>query len=106
QTQRVYSGSIRKDPSSYDEELYYYQSEIMIRLFMKPMSMRILHITACDSHKQQVQKLAALENAYYKITWNKGMLQLKDKTTGRILEDFLYVEDGGDEGDTYDYSWP
>ena len=35
-TQRVYSGSIRRDPSVYDEDLYYYQSDIRIAMTMRP----------------------------------------------------------------------
>ena len=35
-----------------------------------------------------------------------GSLRLLDKANGKVVEDFLYVEDSGDEGDTYDYSWP
>ncbi len=104
-TQRVYSGSIRRDPSVYDEDLYYYQSDIRIAISMKPMSMRILHLEACEQ-TEQLQECSALENAFYRITMENGSLFLLDKQSGKVVEDFLYVEDSGDEGDTYDYSWP
>ncbi len=48
-----------------------------------------------------------LENRYYQILCEpNGTLTVTDKKTGRIYKDVLLVEDGGDDGDGYDYSPP
>ncbi|MFN0084334.1 MAG: glycoside hydrolase family 38 C-terminal domain-containing protein [Blastocatellia bacterium] len=48
-----------------------------------------------------------LENEYLLVAINDdGSFNLTDKQTGRTHANLGYFEDGGDAGDTYDYSWP
>jgi mannosylglycerate hydrolase len=46
-----------------------------------------------------------LENEFYKITFNTdGTINVLDKELGKTFENLLRVEDGADDGDTYDFS--
>jgi len=48
-----------------------------------------------------------MENDHLKVKLNEdGSLTITDKETGRVYENLGYFEDGGDAGDTYDYSYP
>lgn len=48
-----------------------------------------------------------LENEFLHVTINEdGSLNVTDKQTGQSHVNLGYFEDGGDAGDTYDYSWP
>ncbi|HIC96040.1 TPA: hypothetical protein EYP12_05375, partial [Candidatus Bipolaricaulota bacterium] len=47
-----------------------------------------------------------MENDHLKVKLNEdGSLTITDKGTGRTYESLGYFEDGGDAGDTYDYSY-
>ncbi|NUM48049.1 MAG: hypothetical protein HUU38_25365 [Anaerolineales bacterium] len=48
-----------------------------------------------------------MENDFLRVTIHAdGTLKLFDKTTHHTFENLGYLEDGGDCGDTYDYSFP
>lgn len=104
---KEYSGSIRKDESSYKEELYYYKNKISVRIKMKPTSYRILHVEEgeFDMNVPSIME-ASIENEFYKIYIENRHLNLFLKEKNKTIQDFILLEDGGDEGDTYDYSWP
>ncbi|MCI1859141.1 MAG: mannosylglycerate hydrolase [Sporolactobacillus sp.] len=52
----------------------------------------------------QTQKL---ENKYFEVTFNEnGTIDLRDKQQNEAFHELLLIEDGGDAGDTYDYSPP
>lgn len=48
----------------------------------------------------------AIENEYYHLSVEQGVLCLLDKRTQKKYENFLCLRDGGDAGDEYTYSWP
>jgi mannosylglycerate hydrolase len=57
-------------------------------------------VTASDEER-------TLENEFLRVHINPdGSLQVADKQTGLSYDDLGYFEDGGDAGDTYDYSHP
>lgn len=107
-SEHIYGGSIRKDTNHYDEDLFYYLHEVDIRYPLHAMSAAILHVEEDEFKTEDGQKSDEhfLENDFYKISVANGNLQLFNKETGKTINDFLYIEDSGDEGDTYDYSWP
>lgn len=48
-----------------------------------------------------------LENDHLKVEINQdGSLNVTHKETGQTYQNLAYFEDGGDAGDTYDYSYP
>lgn len=103
--ERVYSGSIRKDEKTYDPDLYYYETQIMVSLKLAPTSVNIFHIEETTA-PVNIPYTESIENDYYHIRFIDGKLNLFCKSTGEEIHDFIYVEDGGDDGDTYDYSYP
>jgi mannosylglycerate hydrolase len=53
------------------------------------------------------EKDNSLENEHIKINiQSNGTITLENKRTGNVYTDLGYYEDGGDCGDTYDYSYP
>lgn len=104
-SEKVYAGSIRKDETTYDASLYYYQTNIRLTITLAPMCMQVLKVKE-GIEKTQDTICSMLENDAYILTEKCGKLQLYVKDTKETIEDFLYIEDGGDDGDTYDYSYP
>lgn len=47
-----------------------------------------------------------IENEYYRLSAEDGMLRLFDKKTQTVHDHFARLTDGGDAGDEYTYSWP
>ena len=57
---------------------------------------------AIETHPHNV-----LENAHLKVEIApSGTLTVTDKATGQVYTDLGYLEDGGDSGDGYNYSYP
>lgn len=48
----------------------------------------------------------SIENEHYKIGVYNNQFTLTDKQTNENIENFIYIENGGDAGDSYDYSPP
>lgn len=60
-----------------------------------------------ESSHSSFQDSNCIENEFYIITLgNNGSIDLYDKTRNKSYPDFIYFEDSGDEGDSYDYSEP
>lgn len=49
---------------------------------------------------------SAIENERYRIKIENNQITLLDKTSGEVIENILSIENGGDAGDSYDYSPP
>ncbi len=47
-----------------------------------------------------------IENEFYKITVNNRNITLYDKINNRNMENFFFIENSGNAGDSYDYSPP
>lgn len=106
-TKEEYSGSIRKDTTMYADERYYYQHRIRIQTEIAPMSMCVCHIEEGEHVTNSVKPCVSdIENTYYRIMIKEDKLCLYDKQKEHMIEDFLYIQDSGDDGDTYDYSYP
>jgi mannosylglycerate hydrolase len=64
---------------------------------------------ACEAHPRVTASAAdcTLENEYLHLQINEnGTLTLREKIHDDLYENLGYFEDGGDAGDTYDYSHP
>ena len=73
---------------------------------------QVLGDVALDKGALAVSNLAVgpgvLENKYLRVTVdpNNGSLNLLDKVTGEQYSGLNSFDDGGDNGDTYNYAWP
>lgn len=101
---------VRKDRSRMDPEKCFYKTEVLVPLGeFEGISYQTFHIVEGQGGPVQVTESSpepVIENEFYKITYTGGRLDLYDKKRERLYEGFLYLEDGGDAGDTYDYDYP
>jgi mannosylglycerate hydrolase len=49
---------------------------------------------------------ASIENERYRVSVHNQQFMLVDKQKGETFENFIFIENGGDAGDSYDYSPP
>ncbi|WP_291651098.1 glycoside hydrolase family 38 C-terminal domain-containing protein [Clostridium sp.] len=105
---REYAGSLKKDESQYDESLYYYVSKIAIKCSLEPLSIEVLKVIQLEEEINIKEKTSNnfIEDSFYKVEVVDGRVNIIDKINNRELKDCLYIEESGDDGDTYDYSPP
>lgn len=107
-TEKVYAGEVRRSESDYDESKYYYIHKISFIKETLPLSYRIVTIEEqnemIDNTDRTDRENAIIENDSYKISFAKGKFSILAKDQGKMYENCLYMEESGDEGDTYDYS--
>ena len=105
---REYAGSIKKDESQYDDSLYYYVSKVAIKCSLEPLSIEVLKVIQLEEEINIKEKASSnfIEDNFYKVEVVDGRINITDKISNRELKDCLYIEESGDDGDTYDYSPP
>ncbi|WP_207694302.1 mannosylglycerate hydrolase [Enterococcus sp. DIV0212c] len=107
-TEKVYAGEVRRSESEYDESKYYYIHKLSFVKETAPLSYTILTVEEQEeltvSGKYENTEKAMIENDRYKISFLEGNFSISLKEQGITYENCLYVEESGDEGDTYDYS--
>lgn len=105
---KEYSGSIRKNTRSYDDEKYYYQTTISLVIEIQAMARQKLHVIEMQEGVllSPISLNPVIENQRFKIMIKDGKCNIFDKLTGYSDDNAIYIEDSGDEGDTYDYSNP
>lgn len=94
---------LRRSPEEMDNE-YYYISEIAVECSLPSMGWICISINDSEQTTNRMTDTTNLENDWYKITFEEGNLHLYSKELKQWYNNFLWFEDGGDEGDTYDYS--
>lgn len=105
---KEYSGSIRKDISSYDKDKFYYQTTICMFIDIPAMSYKKYTIKELTNQKieNNIFKKTSIENTRYQISIEKGICYIYDKKMNKHYHNAIIIEDSGDDGDTYDYSNP
>lgn len=108
--QRHYLGVARKDPALQTEDRWYYRAEIVCDLGeFDGIGYRTVSVIEDDQPALPAVPLAqdpVIENDHLVVTCSDQGITVLDKTTGQRLRRALYFEDGGDEGDSYDYDYP
>ena len=104
--ERQYDGQIKRDDSQYAAEDYYYKFKCQARLSLPVLQWCRLDVKSVSTEVVPIAYTTAgqIENQQLKVTFTDGRLVLTDKQQQQTYSDFLWFEDGGDEGDTYDYS--
>ncbi|OJG89966.1 hypothetical protein RV15_GL001532 [Enterococcus silesiacus] len=107
-TEKVYAGEVRRSESDYDESKYYYIHKISLVKEIPALSYLIVTVKEQIEVNENVEtvdfKETMIENANYKIIFSKGNFSITAKEQGKTYENCLFIEESGDEGDTYDYS--
>ncbi|MBV7298494.1 glycoside hydrolase family 38 C-terminal domain-containing protein [Enterovibrio paralichthyis] len=105
---RHYNGSIQRDPKDNAPDGYYFQTTIALRYALPALGFTSLVLNEKGSALESVSEnhSNSIENERYRIVFTQGELHLTDKKLGQQWTQFLSVRDGGDDGDTYDYSPP
>lgn len=94
------------------EQPYYYKHRICFVLKeMKGISYKILRIKEIigNTVSPMIQNEALnnyIEDDYFKVEVVDGKLNVYDKQKAKYLNDFIYLENSGDQGDNYDYDYP
>lgn len=94
---------LRRNPGEMLDESYYV-STIAVECTLPAMGYVHYHVSAEEEKPQTLLKATRIENDFYQIEFTEGKFNLCLKKNGKKYLDFLSFEDGGDEGDTYDYS--
>ena len=104
-TKKENSDSVRRDESLMDKNQFYYVHTIKLPISLSPFSITKLHVMeSTEANHVEEYSNQVIENDFYKIELIDNQLCLTDKKQNKIINNFLYFENGGDEGDTYDYS--
>lgn len=107
--EKVYRGSIKRDESEHNPELYYYITKIYVNYQLEPFSLAKIVVNEIENSKIERDSLNEdefIEDSFYKIYFENGKLTIFDKKNNNKIENAIYLDDCGDDGDTYDYSPP
>lgn len=102
-------GVLRKDVSLLEEDKYYYESDVLLTTdVFEGMGYRTWQV--CDT-EAPCGRIACeggrlIENEWLRIWQDENGLVLYDKKRNRKITRAIYLEESGDEGDSFDYSYP
>ena len=105
-----YGGVYRKDKSLMKENKYFYETSIIAQMRdFDGISYKTIYVY--DGEEPNKLNYAAsspnsIENHRYKIELNERGIHILDKKLNRHFDKAIYIEESGDEGDNYDYSYP
>lgn len=106
--EEVYGGVVRKNSQDHDPNLYYYESTVLVNIPKVPgFTYDTIYVNENTNYiPSSFEATECIENELYKIWFENNRLCVKNKTNGNVIEDFIQLEESGDEGDNYDYSYP
>lgn len=106
--QKKNCGVLRRDPELTDRNKFYYETDVLLACEGVP---GIGYVTL-DVHEAPAPMGCvarydrAIENESYRVFLCETGVSVVDKRTGVRLDHAIYLEESGDEGDSFDYSWP
>ncbi len=108
--EKGYSGSLRKDKDLLKKEKYYYKTTVIVQINgVEGISYKTIYVHEDEqaaNKKDACLSQNAIENSRYKITLGERGIQIWDKKLDKVFDRAIYIEESGDEGDNYDYSYP
>lgn len=111
--EKVYGGTINKNESDNDPKQYYYVTKICINVNIKALNILKLKVKELSQEIDKIIKRnevvnsnCLIEDNFFKVEYKDGKCNLYDKNRDKYIEDFITIENSGDDGDTYDYSPP
>lgn len=97
------ASDLRRNESERPDD-YYYITKIVFKVKIPSMTWTKYTIKEHNKEFNERHKVNAIENDRFKLYVDEAGLNLYDKQKQKTYENFLSIEDGGDEGDNYDYS--
>ncbi|PLR95943.1 mannosylglycerate hydrolase [Bacillus sp. T33-2] len=106
-------GSEIMDPGLIDRQIVHYGNydpfikyTVQLKDRIPALGYKTYFVAAADNEMtNSVTSADKAETDYYEITVNEnGTLNIFDKTLNKMFDDVLLLEDGGDDGDEYDFS--
>ncbi|MGX8852295.1 glycoside hydrolase family 38 N-terminal domain-containing protein [Amedibacillus sp. YH-ame10] len=105
------AGVVRKDPSLMNPEECFYKTTVMVDLkefkgigydtiYVEETEDKISHTFSTHTNE------SFIEDENYRIELHGEGISITDKKRNVIFKKGIYLEDGGDVGDTYDYDYP
>ncbi|HFX3740580.1 TPA: glycoside hydrolase family 38 C-terminal domain-containing protein [Enterococcus faecium] len=94
---------LRRNPEERLDDSFYI-SKIALKCNLPAMSWLCYEIIEETEESPNLKEAEKIENDWYIIQYKDGRLDLYSKENKQWYHNFLTIEDGGDEGDTYDYS--
>lgn len=102
-------GVLRKDIRNMDPEGYFYDSDIMLSIEdVSGFSYQTLYIQDSDqpSFCFHLSGVSHIENERFRIHKDAEGIHILDRKSGKEHRKAIYLEESGDEGDSFDYSPP
>ncbi|QVI34511.1 alpha-mannosidase [Lacticaseibacillus chiayiensis] len=103
--EQVDNAVLRGDPAQETPDIYY-RTTIAVPAVIDALDWVGLTLEPAHQSMALRTKSTTISNGIYTLTFKDGKLLLTDNRTQQTFVDPLHFEDGGDAGDTYDYSPP
>ena len=105
-----YFGVMRKDPADMNEDIWFYRTEVLCNLgAFDGISYKTLSVIE-QGEKAPAglgrSSRASIKNAHITVSCGPDGITITDIQTGQSIQRAIYFQDGGDEGDSYDYDYP
>lgn len=103
------NGVLRKDVSLIDPDKYYYETDILLETSLfDGIGYKVYDIIEKEDAVYDIvhQYHRFIENERYTIYQDEEGIVIYDKQLQQKVTQALYLEESGDEGDSFDYSYP
>lgn len=100
---------IVQELSNSTEKVFYQKTDLLLEAVATPAcgyQTLYLQQDSQPAFNAPSESITALENPWLKLTLDNGELSLLDKRSGKRWDNAIRLVDGGDAGDTYNYSPP
>mgnify|MGYP000990767032 CR=1 FL=1 len=102
-------GVLRKDAELIDSSKFYYETDIVLETSeFNGISYKTYDVIEMEDADFDIFSRydRFIENDRYKIYRNQDGIVIHNKKLGLKIERAIYIEESGDEGDSFDYSYP
>lgn len=86
----------------YEKEKDYYIHKLLVKIHLPSFGYKVFTFHECEDNSLKSVQEFSISNKYYKITFNNGMINLKNEEMN--IDNFISLCDEGNDGDTYDFS--
>jgi len=109
--EKIYGGVMRKDVSLMNEDKWFFKTDIIANVGpFDGISYKTFTIKETDNSMavpvSSSNATRSIYNERYSIEYTSNGIHITDKKLGNTFKNILFLQDGGDEGDSYDYSYP